>query len=94
MTIRAERGASMAITYIQSPAPAAKPRRARSALPPVDLTKPGRLRVDDVLTILRVSRTAFWTGIKTGRFPPADFHEGRIPYWKTSSILPLVEGGK
>jgi predicted DNA-binding transcriptional regulator AlpA len=85
----------MAITYIQVTAPAKpKAKRQRSALPPVDLDKSGRMRVRDVLAALRIGRTTLWDGIKAGTLPKPDYYRGRIPYWKTATISKEVDGGK
>lgn len=55
-----------------------------------DLRLPGRLKACEVIAVLRISKTAFFEGIKTGRYPAADTREGRIPYWYAQTIRPFV----
>jgi predicted DNA-binding transcriptional regulator AlpA len=69
----------------------AKP--ARPLAPSIDLTLPGRLRAEEVLAILKIGKSWFWDGIKTGLYPEPDYHEGRVPFWKHRTILNLIENG-
>ncbi|WP_250450708.1 hypothetical protein [Caballeronia sp. ATUFL_M2_KS44] len=80
----------MTIKYVSGKPVAAE---KRPSPPRVDLTLPGRLRADDVQAILRIGRTWLYKGIATGKYPPPDYVEGRIRYWKHSTILKLLEGG-
>lgn len=57
----------------------------------VDLNKPGRLRVGHLLTLFSISHSSLYARIKQGSFPGADGYDGSRPYWRTSSIRPLLE---
>jgi predicted DNA-binding transcriptional regulator AlpA len=80
----------MAIKFGALSAPVAQTRRP----PPVDLTLPGRLRAEDVQTILRIGRTWFNRGVKSGTYPAPDYIEGRARFWKHSTILAFIENGE
>jgi predicted DNA-binding transcriptional regulator AlpA len=56
----------------------------------IDLDKPGRLRAKNLMAILNVSRTTFYSGVRTGRYPKPDGLDGKMPYWLTSTVRPLV----
>lgn len=67
--------------------------------PPFDLSKPGRLRIEQLLFLLGVSRTTFYRHRDEGLIPSPDGYDlknrpknkqGR-PYWFTETILPLVQ---
>jgi hypothetical protein len=84
----------MAITYVSVSAPAQPKRKCVRAAPPiVDLTVPGRLRAKDVQALLRIGATWLDAGIKSGKYPPPDYVEGRARYWKHSTILNFLENG-
>lgn len=68
-------------------------RNARPPAPTIDLTLPGRLRTEEVLSVLKIGKSSFWDGIKTGRYPEPDYHEGRVPFWKHATILHVIENG-
>lgn len=51
------------------------------------------LRLKDVLKVLNISKSTFWTGIKSGRYPAPTYVLGpKIPTWRQSVILQLVKG--
>lgn len=65
-----------------------------------DLSRPGRLRIEQLMFLLSVSRTTFYRHLGEGLVPPPDGYDlknrpkrrqGR-PYWFTETILPLVKG--
>ncbi|CAG4924722.1 helix-turn-helix transcriptional regulator [Paraburkholderia gardini] len=64
----------------------------RTAPPAINLTLPGRLRADDVTAVLRIGKTWLYKGIKDGLYPKPDFYEGKLPFWKHSTILKFLEG--
>ena len=43
------------------------PRKSISSIPP--LPKEGFVRLPQVLAVIPVSKTQFWEGIKTGKYP-------------------------
>lgn len=72
------------IQYLTRP-----PRQAARA---IDINQPGRVRVNDMLTILRVSRTTLYRGISKGRYPAPDGHDGTLPYWSTETVRRFLKG--
>lgn len=60
--------------------------------PIISLDQPGRLRAANVFTILGISHSTFYAGIKTGRYPKPDGYDGNMPYWKTETIRLFLEG--
>ena len=86
---------ALAIVAAAAVAPTPTPRRSNMRpRAPVDLTRPGRLRLEDVLAVLRVGRTWFWKGIKSGMYPEPDYYVGKVPFWKHSTILKVIEHGE
>jgi prophage regulatory protein len=58
----------------------------------IDLDQPGFLRLKDVLTILPISRAAWYSGIQSGRYPPSVSLGGRRSVgWPTSAIKTLID---
>ena len=58
----------------------------------IDLDQPGFLRLKEVLTILPISRAAWYSGIQSGRYPPSVSLGGRRSVgWSTSSIKMLID---
>jgi len=50
------------------------------------------LRLNQILEIIPVSKSTWWSGCKTGRFPaPVRNLGSRITVWKESDILALVD---
>ena len=54
--------------------------------PPLD----GYLRLDDVLKLFPVSRTAWWHGIREGRYPAGHKLSGRTTAWRVQDIRNLL----
>jgi len=52
----------------------------------------GFLRLPEVLRIIPVSRSAWWAGIKSGRFPQAVKLGPRTTAWRVSDIRKLTDG--
>jgi len=48
------------------------------------------LRLPDVLRVIPVSKSTFWSGIKAGRFPKPRYI-GRIAVWSSHDIKVLVD---
>lgn len=57
----------------------------------ISLDEPGRLRVAHMLNLLSVSHSAFYAGLKAGKYPPADGRDGNFPYWKTATMKQFLE---
>lgn len=60
-------------------------------VPSLSLAEPGRLRVAHVISLLSISHSAFYAGLKSGKYPLADGRDGRSPYWNTSTIKRFLE---
>lgn len=50
------------------------------------------LRLPEVLGIVPVSPSAWWEGVKQGRFPKGRKLSPKITVWKLSEIHALIEG--
>ena len=60
----------------------------------IKLPKTGLIRLSTVLSLVPVSKSTWWSGVKTGRFPaPVKHLGGRITAWKVEDILDLLEQG-
>lgn len=62
----------------------------RPKAPIINLEQPGRLRVCHVISLFGVSHSTWYAGLKSGRYPAADGFDGRMPYWHTETIRPLL----
>ncbi|MGD0231166.1 MAG: AlpA family phage regulatory protein [Syntrophorhabdales bacterium] len=51
------------------------------------------LRVKQVLLFVPVSRSNWWAGVKSGRFPQPVKLSERVTCWRASDIRALIEGG-
>ena len=47
---------------------------------------------NDVLTIIRISRTSWWRGVKDGRYPKPVKLGPRMNRWRIGNIRDLVRG--
>lgn len=56
----------------------------------VDLSQPGLLRLRDVLTIYRVSRSTWYAGIKSGLYQPGTPIGPRCVAWRSEYIRDLI----
>lgn len=51
------------------------------------------LRLNQVLEIIPVSRSTWWAGVKSHRYPAPVKHLGpRITAWKMCDIMQLIDG--
>ena len=55
------------------------------------ISEQGFLRLPQVLKLIPISRSAWWQGCKTGRFPKPVKLGPRTTAWKSSDISALVE---
>ena len=67
-----------------------KSGHTRPKAPIISLDQPGRLRVAHLLSLLSVSHSTLYAGIKSGRYPKPDGIDGKIPFWNTSTIRLLL----
>ena len=57
-----------------------------------DLPEPeGFMRLPEVLRVIPVSKTAWWEGIRSGRYPQSVKLGPRTTAWRVSDIRKLVE---
>lgn len=49
------------------------------------------LRLPRVLSLVGVSRSGWWAGVKTGRFPAAVKVSPRVTAWRASDIADLLD---
>ena len=64
----------------------------RPKQPLIDLHQPGWLRTGNVLALCNFSHSTLYDRMKRGLFPVPDGVDGGRNYWKTSTILKLLEG--
>lgn len=56
------------------------------------LPKTGYLRVKQVLTLIPVSRSTWWAGVKSGRYPkPTSSLGERITAWRVEDIVAFLK---
>lgn len=63
----------------------------RPRMPSISLDCPGRVRVSGMLALLGVAHATFYAGLRSGRYPAPDGRDGKLPWWSTSTVRPLVE---
>lgn len=51
----------------------------------------GFMRLKSILAIIPVSKTTWWEGVKSGRFPKPVKISENITAWRTADIQALVE---
>jgi len=51
------------------------------------------MRLSEILTVIPVSRSGWWLGIKQGRFPKGTKLGPKTTVWKESVIRDLIENG-
>jgi prophage regulatory protein len=57
-----------------------------------NLPKDGLLRIKQVLQFIPVSRSSWWAGVKSGRFPKPFKLSERTTVWKSQDIKSICEG--
>ena len=56
-----------------------------------DLPSTGFLRLPQVLALIPISRSAWWTGIRAGRFPKGIKLGDKTTVWRAEDIRTLIE---
>lgn len=59
-----------------------------------ELPKTGLLRIKQVLRFVPVSRSHFWAGVKTGKYPKPIKLSERVTCWRASDIRELIMGNR
>lgn len=57
------------------------------------LPNTGYIRLPEVLKVFPVSKSTWWAGIKSGRYPAGVKLSERVTAWKTEDIRALIENG-
>jgi len=63
----------------------------RSDAKPAHLPSTGYVRLPTVLAVFPVSRSAWWAGVKSGRYPPSVKLGPRTTAWRVEQIRELLE---
>lgn len=58
------------------------------------LSHKGFLRLPQVLEIVPVSKSCWWAGVKSGRFPKSIKLSERVTVWRAEDIFKLVDDSK
>lgn len=69
-----------------------KSGHTKPEVPAFSLDTPARVRVKHWLALLSVSHSTFYAGLKAGRYPKPDGHDGKFPFWRTSTVRDFLEG--
>jgi len=59
--------------------------------PHYTLPETGFMRLPAVLAIIPVSKSTWWTGVKSGRFPKSVKLSERITAWRVEDIRTLID---
>lgn len=57
------------------------------------LPQTGFIRLPMVLSVFPVSKSTWWAGVKSGRFPQGHRISARVTAWKVEDIRALLEQG-
>lgn len=58
------------------------------------IPKIGYVKIDKILEVFPVSRSAFWAGVKSGKYPPSYKLSARCTAWKAEDIHALLASYK
>jgi len=58
------------------------------------LPNTGFVRLPVVLSVFPVSKSTWWAGIKSGKYPAGVKLSERVTAWKTEDIRALIEQGR
>lgn len=59
--------------------------------PNQSLPETGYIRLPTVLSVIPVSKSTWWAGVKSGRFPKGFKLSERITAWRVEDIRTLIE---
>jgi len=60
----------------------------------LDLPETGLLRIKQLLRFIPVSRSSWWAGVKSGRYPAPCKLSPRVTVWSVKSIRAIIEKGE
>lgn len=82
----------MAVTFSKSVNALTKAKGRRAAKKPaMSVYEDGRYWVANLAFVLNVSRQTIYVKIKDGSYPKPDGHDGRRPFWMTSTVRSYME---
>ncbi len=55
------------------------------------LPETGYIRLPDVLRLIPVSRSTWWSGVKTGRYPKPVKLAARVTAWRVEDIRAFID---
>lgn len=58
---------------------------------PFNLPAAGYVRLPDVLAAFPVSKSTWWAGVKSGRYPAGYKLSPRVTAWRTEDIRALIQ---
>ena len=58
-----------------------------------NLSETGLLRVNQILRFIPISRSSWWAGVKSGRYPKPFKLSARTTVWKSRDIISIIESG-
>lgn len=56
-----------------------------------DIPETGFVRLPDVLSVIPLGKSCWWTGVKSGRFPKPVKLSARCTAWKAEDIRELIK---
>jgi prophage regulatory protein len=68
-----------------------KPKTRKAKPPRNDLPSEGYVRLPQVLAVIPISKSSWWAGCKSGRYPPPIKLSHRTTVWRVSDIRALIE---
>lgn len=66
------------------------PKKQRIAYAPRPLPDTGYVRLPTILTVLPVGKTAWWAGVKSGKYPVGIKISARCTVWRVEDIRTLL----
>jgi len=57
----------------------------------VEIPKYGFLRLKQILLLIPISKSAWWAGVKAGRYPASIKLSARTTVWRAEEIFNLIE---
>ena len=78
----------------KSPQASTKKTRNKVTYVPEPLPETGLVRLPTVLAVYPVSRSMWWDGIRSGKYPAGVKLSARITAWKVEDIRALIENAE
>ncbi len=63
----------------------------RAVAPVISLHQPGRLRIANIMALCGISHSTLYQRLRDQIYPKPDGFDGRIPFWKTTTIKEFLE---